>query len=131
MLHTRFCRIEFTVWGAVTRFEDGTESANWPPQDGKFLEVVGACAFTDPVRYIQHHDLAHTFLSEKLFGEPSPTLWEAAHGRVGPNLYEERAVYHFQRYLRQVDFSQAEYARADWLEEFDLLFQEAEKECVY
>lgn len=110
----KYCRVEQTEYGCITTFEDGETSSNWAPQDYSigpghpyegFVKTANDCGFDNLLEYIFDHDLSHAFLAEKMFNKPSPVLWAAAHGGCpgdASTLYEERYVYHWQRYVNLI-----------------------------
>lgn len=105
------CRIELRPYGVETLFPDGTRSANWIPYADRsaFEQVARDCGFDDPLAYVREHDISHAFLAERMFGMVSPTLYSAAHGERRHSildrrqfLFEERMVWHWQRYARGI-----------------------------
>lgn len=126
MIALRHCRLRERKFGIETEFPDGSTSANWPPDDDAFMGVVRDCGFADALAYIRDHDLAHAFLAEKMFDAPSPVLWSAAHGGClgkTESLFEERFVYHWQRYAKGIT-SSLEREWTLWLPEYQRITDE-------
>lgn len=69
----------------------------------KYRETAYFWGYSDHVRYAQHHDLTHCWLWDRLYGQPSPTLWAVAHDLPPPpeNRDEEHLVNHAQFALAQ------------------------------
>jgi hypothetical protein len=126
MIALRHCRQHQRDFGIETTFSDGSTSANWPPADEAFLRIVRECGFDNPLSYIRDHDLTHAFLAEKMFDAPSPVLWSAAHGGclgTTESLFEERFVYHWQRYAKGI-ISPLEREWTLWLPEYQRILDE-------
>lgn len=109
--------VERTHYGCVTRFDDGSfVNSCFHPQDPHYHVVSNRCGYADDLHaYCFEHEVAHCFLSEKLFFRPSPVLWALAHGREleGPQAaLEEVLVQTFQRWLRAAE--QPIVAGVDW-----------------
>lgn len=78
-------------WPGRVRVEfcDGTRTlldyGNMPPDQADWYRgIAHLCGYDDPFRYAVHHDLAHCWLSQRLWGVPSPTLWAVAHDLPDP-----------------------------------------------
>jgi hypothetical protein len=111
------CLVRDREGGVETVFPDGAISTNIAPDDVSFLEVATQCGFKDPVAYVREHDLAHSFLAEKMFGKSSPIVWAAAHNLSIDSIaamYEERWVYHWQRFTNG-RAGPMEWMWSDWL----------------
>lgn len=120
----RYCRVELRDYGIETIYPNGSRSANWIPtiEREAFVRLSESLGFRDPLEYLRHHDLSHSFLSDRMFGIASPTLYSAAHGerRHGvidrrQNHYEERMVYYWQRFVA----FEAQPIDDDWLRYYD------------
>lgn len=104
MIRLRFCSIEFTAAGAVTRFPDGTSVDATPhPDDPRYHVISHRLGYgSNVLAYCQIHEFAHAYLAERLRDRPSHVLWQLAHGQKvdrGEALYEEMATQQFQRWL--------------------------------
>lgn len=101
MVKLKYCTIERNGDVTTTKFPDGTETSNWPPDDGGFVaQIARDCGFMDDVAaYIYEHDVCHAYLSQLWFDKVSPVLWRSAHGlEPGPeNEWEEKLVYYYQK----------------------------------
>jgi hypothetical protein len=117
----RYCRVELRDYGIETIYPDGSRSANWIPtiEREAFVRLSESLGFRDPLEYLRHHDLSHSFLSDRMFGIVSPTLYSAAHGecRHGvidrrQNHYEERERIITDLRMRAADFGRSGYGDA-------------------
>ena len=105
MIELRFCAVERTEWGCVTRFPDGAEvSAHPHPEMPHYHIIAHRCGYGDDLlSYCVEHEVAHAFVAERLRGGPSYVLLALAHGEPvepGAALYEEMVAQQFQRWVR-------------------------------
>jgi hypothetical protein len=102
-VHLKYCTIEQLVGATWTLFTDGTSCHVGDEADAiRRAAAKWVGLENDLPRYNYEHEVIHAFLAEKMFDAPSPVQWNMAHGRKGnivAGRYEERWVYHFQRYL--------------------------------
>lgn len=101
----KHCEIQWTDYGCVTFFEDGSEASAWPHWTNPHYTVVAhRLGYGDELlTYTREHDLCHCLIEEALHDRPSRVLWALAHGMVltGPEAaYEEFAAQALQRWLR-------------------------------
>jgi hypothetical protein len=97
------CTVSRTDFGCVTRFDDGSfVNSAFHPNDHHYYALAHRLGYEDDIHaFCVEHDFAHSFLSEKFYGKPSPILWALAHGAEPPHpAMEEMACQVFQRYLR-------------------------------
>lgn len=104
LIKLRFCDLEFTEWGCVTRFPNGA-SVDAVPHDTPHYHVVShRLGYGDDLlAYCREHEFAHAFVAERIMSAPSYVLWQLAEERridMGKALYEEIAAQTFQRWLR-------------------------------
>jgi hypothetical protein len=105
VISLKFCTLEFTDDGAVTRFPDGTEIVAHPHPGNHHYNVIShRLGYGDDIlRFCQEHEFAHSFVAERLLDRPSVVLSALAHGTVlsGRNAaFEELTAQAFQRWLR-------------------------------
>lgn len=122
-LRLRHCELLWQDYGALVLFGDGATSSNWVPADPAFTRLAADMQMA-PVEYVRHHELSHAFLAERMHDAPSPVQWHGAHhlelDRVASR-YEERWVYHWQRYALDLGHAlEAEWL--GWLPEFGVLW---------
>jgi hypothetical protein len=100
----KFCALEFTPDGAVTRFPDGTEIGAHPHANAHYHVIAHRLGYGDDIlRFCQEHEFAHSFVAERLLDRPSVVLSALAHGTQfsGRNAaFEELTAQAFQRWLR-------------------------------
>lgn len=103
-IEMKYCRVVKTAFGITTHYPDGTESSIWPQDTDFYREVVDLCGHTSALDYCFEHDFCHNLVAEVFFDSTSYTIWSQAHGEVDghASAYEERLVYYFQRYLRDL-----------------------------
>ena len=99
------CSIVWTDEGCETVFLDGARIGAFPhPQIPHYHVIAHRCGYGDDLRaYCREHEFCHSFMAEKLYGNPSAVLWDLAHGKEpapGPAVAEEMAAQTFQRWLR-------------------------------
>jgi hypothetical protein len=103
MISLRFCTLEFTPSGAVTRFPDGSIYGAFPHDEPHYHAVAHRLGYEgDILKYAQEHELAHHLIAEE-FGSHSPVLWALAHGEEPPRVFaaaEEALAMILQRYAR-------------------------------
>jgi hypothetical protein len=97
MLHLRFCKIEWTDYGARTVFPDGTETGTWPhPDDFDYRLISDRLGYgDDTLTFSRHHDLCHNLVEEWIHNRPSQVLTAVAMGkplRWPEAAYEELAA---------------------------------------
>jgi hypothetical protein len=86
MIKLRFCTIEFTATGAITRFEDGTSYGALPHDEPHYHAVAHRLGYQgDILLYCQEHEHAHALIAEE-FGSHSPVIWALAHGENPPRM---------------------------------------------
>jgi hypothetical protein len=104
MIRLKYAKVLFTDWGCKTVFLDGTEADAIPHDTHHYHVVSHRLGYGDDVlAYCQEHELAHSFIEEKLHNRPSRVLWGVAHGSMlsGPAAtYEELVAQQFQRWVR-------------------------------
>lgn len=100
----KYCTIDFTDWGAVTRFPDGSECPSAPHDTHHYHVIAHRCGYGDDIlRYCQEHDLAHALIEQEVHNRPSFVLQSLAHGHTPAAelcLYEELAAQTLQRWAR-------------------------------
>lgn len=104
MIELRLSTIEFTDWGAVTYFHDGTSYGAHPHETPHYFVAAHRCGYEDDVlRYCQEHEVCHLVVEEWLHDRPSRILWGLAHGKpvsAFDAVYEEFAAQALQRFIR-------------------------------
>lgn len=105
VIRLKHCCILPADWGCLTVFEDGTEVPSVPDWTGAHYAVISHRTGygDDRLRYCIEHEVAHAFVAEKLYDEPSQVLWALAHGKPLSGkraAYEEFMAQGFQRWLR-------------------------------
>jgi hypothetical protein len=100
----KFCSIEWTDWGCLTRFPDGAGVGAHPHEIPHYYVISHRCGYgDDTMAYCREHEFAHAFVAERLRGGPSYVLLAMAHREAvdkGAAVYEEIAAQTFQRWLR-------------------------------
>jgi hypothetical protein len=104
MIRLRFCTLDYTPEGAVTRFPDGSSYGALPHPDKPHYWVAAARAGygENILLYAQEHELAHHLIGEE-FNSHSPVIWALAHGGEPSRMIaaaEEALVSVLQRYAR-------------------------------
>lgn len=103
MIRLRFCTLEFTPVGAVTRFPDGSNYGALPHDEPHYHAVAHRLGYEgDILKYCQEHELAHHLIAEE-FGSHSPVLWALAHDEEPAGSFaaaEEALAMVLQRYAR-------------------------------
>lgn len=104
-MQLNYCSIEWTEYGCVTYFEDGSEASAWPAWDDPHYRVIShRLGYGDDLlSYCREHDFCHCVVEQSLHDRPSRVIWALAHGTVlsGPeSSYEEFAAQALQRFLR-------------------------------
>lgn len=107
-----FVEVYENVISAYTRYGDGTFVSASPilegPKANEQSDLALALGYSSVWGMVREHELAHTFLAERLEFDVSPVLWDVAHNLVredgtwpGQELWagEERDVIAFQAYL--------------------------------
>lgn len=93
----RHATFEVRDGAAWTRFADGTECANWIPEDdGHFSAIAREVGFSDPQVYLVQHELLHSLMPEVLFDRPGYVVWMMAHGKkanLAASMAEERLIH--------------------------------------
>jgi hypothetical protein len=101
MIRLRFCTLEYTPEGAVTRFPDGSSYGALPHDKPHYHAVAHRLGYAGNIlAYCQHHELAHHLIAEA-FGSHSPVIWALAHGEEPPRMIaaaEEALAMTLQRY---------------------------------
>jgi hypothetical protein len=102
MIRLRFCTLEYTPEGAVTKFPDGSSYGALPhPEMPSYYVVANRLGYGDDLTtYCRHHELAHHLIAEE-FGSHSPVIWSLAHGEEPPRMVaaaEEALAMVLQRY---------------------------------
>jgi hypothetical protein len=105
LIQLRYCTLEFTPDGAVTRFPDGTEIGAHPHPGNHHYHVIShRLGYGDDVlAYCREHELCHSLVEERLHDRPSRVLWALAHGSTLSGrdaAYEELTAQTLQRWLR-------------------------------
>jgi len=105
MIRLQYCTMEYTDWGIMTRFADGTEVGAYPhPEMPHYHVIAHRCGYGDDLMaYCREHEFAHEFVCETLLGTPSRILVTLAAGKMpdpAPSAFEEMAAQQFQRWLR-------------------------------
>lgn len=105
MIRLRFCSIEYTDFGCITRFPDGSDVSAWPHPDMPHYSVIAhRCGYGDDLlAYCREHEFAHALAAECLKGQRSHVLWSLAHNEepdIGAALFEEIAAQTLQRWFR-------------------------------
>lgn len=95
--------LEFTDYGAITRFDDGATWGALPHDTHDYHVIAHRCGYEDDtLRYCQEHELAHHVVAEA-FGSPSLVLFALAHGNEAGGAIaaaEESLAINLQRYVR-------------------------------
>jgi hypothetical protein len=103
MIRLRFCTLEYTPEGAVTRFPDGSSYGALPHDEPHYHAVAHRLGYAgDILLYAQEHELAHHLIAAE-FNSHSPVIWALAHGEKPPRMIaaaEEALVMALQRYAR-------------------------------
>jgi hypothetical protein len=103
-IELKFCSIEWTDWGCLTRFPDGAEIGAFPHEIPHYYVISHRCGYGDDIMaYCREHDFSHSFVAERIRGGPSYVLLAMAHQEkvdMGAAVYEEIAAQTFQRFLR-------------------------------
>lgn len=103
MISLRFCEVEYTPQGAVTRFRDGATYGALPNDEPHYHAIAHRLGYAgDILKYAQEHELAHHLIAEE-FGSHSPVIWALAHGEQPPRMIaaaEEALAMALQRYAR-------------------------------
>jgi hypothetical protein len=102
MIRLRFCTLEYTPEGAMTKFPDGSSYGALPhPEMPSYYVVANRLGYGDDLlTYCRHHELAHHLIAEE-FGSHSPVIWSLAHGEEPPRMVaaaEEALAMVLQRY---------------------------------
>src|ERR1041385_9361001 len=98
----KFCSIDWTPTGCLTKFKDGTEIASFPHDIPHYYVIAHRTGYGDDLlRYCREHDFFHSYCEQFFHDRPSPVLWSLAHGgEVENSDYEEIAVQTCQRWVR-------------------------------
>lgn len=104
-IQLKYCRIEWSEFGCVTYFPDGTYVNAIPHwEDPHYHVIAQRCGYAnDLMAYCREHEFVHEFLAEQLLGQPSKVLTHLAHSNDISNgiaTIEELATQTFQRWLR-------------------------------
>jgi len=103
-IHLRFCHVEYTDFGCVTRFPDGAEVSAWPHDMPHYHVIAHRTGYGDDLlAYCREHEVAHAFVAQFLRNDCSYVLLALAHGQkvnLGAALYEECMAQTFQRWVR-------------------------------
>lgn len=120
IIHLKYCSVEWTNWGCMTRFEDGSEIGAHPHwQDHCYHVVAHRCGYEfDLLAYCREHEVAHSLVEQVFFDRPSRALWALAHGKMLPGrevAYEEMMAQALQRFLRAAERPIVGGVDWDWL----------------
>lgn len=103
MIQLRYCTLEFTDYGAVTRFPDGTEIGAHPHANAHYHVVSHRMGHGDDIlAFCRVHELCHSLVEERLHDRPSRVLWALAHGSTLSGrdaAYEEIAAQTLHRWI--------------------------------
>lgn len=104
-MQLEFCTIEWTDYGCVTFFEDGSEASAWPSwADPHYRVIAHRTGYGDDLLgYCREHDFCHSLIEQEIYKRPSRVLWAMAHGTQLPgpeSAYEELAAQALQRFFR-------------------------------
>lgn len=103
MIQLRFCSIEYTPEGAITRYPDGSSYGALPHDEPHYHALAHRVGYGgDILAYCREHELAHHLIAEE-FCSHSPVIWALAHGESPPRMIaaaEEALVMTLQRYAR-------------------------------
>jgi hypothetical protein len=90
-----------------TNFKDGTSVPATPNSDDQYKYWANYCGYADLSQMSREHEIAHTYISEKIGRKYSQTLWDVAHGvptsadQIKEHQKEEGLVLAFQRFLNK------------------------------
>lgn len=114
-IELRFVTLEWTEWGAVSTFHDGSAQPATPHDEPHYHALAHRLGYEgDTLRYCHEHELAHHLIAEH-FGSHSLVLFALAHGEtVAPAFAaaEESLAMNLQRYVRTNEHPFVD--RVDW-----------------
>ena len=103
MITLKFASVQYTDFGAVSFFKDGTFWGAEPHDTHHYAVVSHRCGCGDDLmRFAREHEVLHHLLVEWLYDSPSPVLWGLAHGEpIEPPLsaLEEMGVQALHRWV--------------------------------
>jgi hypothetical protein len=126
VIQLRYCTLEYTPDGAVTRYPDGSSYGALPHDEPHYHAIAHRLGYGgDILRYCREHEYAHHLIAEE-FCSHSPVIWALAHGERPPRMIaaaEEALVMTLQRYARANEVPMIE--NVPWRQLKDRLLEEA------
>lgn len=99
-----YCTVEYTDWGCVTHFPDGTQFGAHPHETPHYHVIAHRLGYGDDLLgYCREHEVAHCLIAEWFRDEPSAVLWDLAHGAEPDPItavHEEVMAQTLQRWIR-------------------------------
>lgn len=104
MIYLRHASVEFTDWGCVSHFADGSSYPAQPHDSPHYHVVAHRLGYGDDLlHYTREHELAHHLWAEAMRDAPSRVLWALAHGEqpaLPDAIEEEIGAQLLQRWVR-------------------------------
>ncbi len=97
-----FCTASLYKGWCWTAFPDGSGYGAYPHDTAEYRDLAKRLGYENSMDYCWEHEVAHSFVSERISNRPSPILQALAHRQRHPDctVYEEALVQAFQGFLR-------------------------------